>query len=99
VLSGRLVASLTERELAGRLADRGVMRLRIGRRRGGLLERVRELAPAAAWAGDELVVPGAASSRPAVIDLVRSGGAEIVGLTAEEGRLDAFYRELVGDRT
>ena len=99
LVEGRLVASLTEREMAGRLADRGVMRLRIGGRRDGLLERVRELAPAAAWAGDELVVPGAASSRPAVIDLVRSGGGEIVGLTAEEGRLDAFYRELVGDRT
>jgi hypothetical protein len=30
-----------------------------------------------------------------VLDLVRESGAEIQGLTAEEGRLDEFYRELV----
>jgi hypothetical protein len=31
-----------------------------------------------------------------VLDRIREAGAEIRGLTAEEGRLDAFYRELVG---
>jgi Cu-processing system ATP-binding protein len=98
LVEGRLVASLTQREMAGRLADRGVMRLRIGTKPDGLVERVRALAPDADWVGDDLVIPAAASSRPAVIDLVRSAGAEIVGLTAEEGRLDAFYRELVGDQ-
>jgi hypothetical protein len=28
---------------------------------------------------------------------LRDAGVEIRGLTAEEGRLDAFYRELVGE--
>lgn len=95
IVEGRLVAVLTERELAGRLADRGVMRVRLAAPIEGLVDRVRERAPGAAWRGDELVVPGPASMRPAVLDLVRAAGAEIRGLTAEEGRLDAFYQELV----
>ena len=96
IVSGTLVAVLTEHELAARLADRGLMRVRLAARPEGLIERVRERAPGAEWRGDELVVPGAASMRPAVLDIVREAGAEIRGLTAEEGRLDAFYQELVG---
>jgi len=96
IVAGRLVATFTSRDLAARLADRGVMRVRLDQRRPALLERVRERSPEAMWAGDELVVPGPASIRPAVLDLIRETGAEIRGLTAEEGRLDAFYRELVG---
>jgi Cu-processing system ATP-binding protein len=95
LVEGRLVAALTARELQDRLAERGVMRVRLGTRPPGLLERVRRLAPDAAWAADELIVPGGAPSRPAVLDEVRNAGVEIRGLTAEEGRLDAFYRELV----
>jgi len=30
-----------------------------------------------------------------VLDLIRAAGGEITGLTAEEGRLDEFYRALV----
>lgn len=97
LVGGRLVALLTERELADRLADRGVMRLRFASRPAGLLERVRSLAPKVVWAGEELIVPGPAVTRPAVLDRVREAGAEIRGLTAEEGRLDELYRELVGD--
>ena len=97
LVEGRLVALLTERELADRLADRGVMRLRFASRLGGLLERVRSLAPKAVWSGEELIVPGPAATRPAVLDRVREAGAEIRGLTAEEGRLDELYRELVGE--
>jgi Cu-processing system ATP-binding protein len=98
LVEGRLVAVLTERELADRLADRGVMRLRFAARASGLLETVRGLAPKAVWSGEELVVPGPAATRPAVLDAVRHAGAEIRGLTAEEGRLDELYRELVGER-
>jgi Cu-processing system ATP-binding protein len=58
---------------------------------------VRALAPAAVWAGEELVVPGPAALRPRVIDAVRAQGVELRGLTAEEGRLDVLYRELVGE--
>jgi Cu-processing system ATP-binding protein len=95
LVRGRLAALLTNRELADRLSDRGVLRLRVGGRPEGLLERVRTLAPKALWAADELIVPGPAALRPAVIDLVRAQGAAIIGLTADEGRLDDVYRELV----
>jgi hypothetical protein len=32
-----------------------------------------------------------------VLDVVRGLGVEVRGLTAEEGRLDSLYRELVAD--
>jgi Cu-processing system ATP-binding protein len=69
--------------------------VRLAARVAGLLDRVRALAPKALWFGDELIVPGPASCRPSVLDVVRAAGAEIRGLTAEEGRLDAFYRGLL----
>ena len=96
IVAGRLVAQFTERDLAARLADRGVMRVRMASPVGGLIERVREQSPEAHWSGDEMVVPGSASLRPVVLDLIRDAGGEIRGLTAAEGRLDAFYRELIG---
>ena len=95
LVAGRLVATLTVRELQDRLAERGLMRLRLDRRPPGLLEAVRRLAPQAVWAAEELIVPGGAALRPAVLDVVRNAGAHIRGLTAEEGRLDALYQELV----
>lgn len=98
LVAGRLVACLTQRELSDRLSDRGVMRLRFAARPSGLLEAVRRVAPAAVWAAEELIVPGPAAERPRVLDLVRAQGAEIIGLTAEEGRLDELYLELVGER-
>jgi len=97
LVEGRLVASLSARELQDRLSERGVMRLRLAGRPGGLLESVRRLSPQAVWAADELIVPGGAAVRPAVLDVVRAAGAEIRGLTAEEGRLDTLYQELVGE--
>jgi Cu-processing system ATP-binding protein len=97
LVGGRLVASLTAPELKDRLAERGVMRLRLAARPEGLLAAVRELAPASVWAGEELVVPGAAALRPRVLDAVRALGVEVRGLTAEEGRLDVLYRELVAE--
>ena len=97
LVGGRLVADLAAAELKDRLAARGVMRLRLAQRPAGLLEAVRALAPAATWAGEELVVPGPAALRPRVLDAVRGLGVELRGLTAEEGRLDLLYRELVGE--
>jgi Cu-processing system ATP-binding protein len=96
LVHGRLVATLGQRELQDRLADRGVMRLRFSSEPAGLLGAVRALVPTAVWSGEELIVPGPASGRPAVLDCVRQAGAEIRGLTAEEGRLEELYRELVG---
>jgi len=97
LVGGRLVASLTAPELKDRLAERGVMRLRLAARPEGLLAAVRALAPAALWAGEELVVPGPAALRPRVLDAVRALGVDVRGLTAEEGRLDVLYRELVAE--
>ena len=95
LVEGRLAAALTQGELADRLASRGVLRLRLDRRPAGLIEKVRALAPNAIWSGEELVVPGPAADRPRVLDLVRGEGREIRELTAEAGRLDDLYRELV----
>ena len=55
-----------------RLSDRGVMRLRLDRPPDTLLPAVREAAPRALVAGDELVVPGPTAIRPAVLDRVRA---------------------------
>ena len=96
IVGGKLVAELSERDIAAHLADRGVMRVRLQGRGVGLLDRVRQLSPRAVWFGDELIVPGPAAMRPQVLDLIRVAGGEITGLTASEGRLDEFYRELVG---
>ena len=98
LVGGRLVASFTARELTDELADRGVMKVTLDRRPPDLLDAVRRIAPKAVWAADQLIVPAPAAARLAVLDIVRASGAEIRGLTAEEGRLDAFYRELVGRR-
>jgi Cu-processing system ATP-binding protein len=99
LVEGRLAASLTARELADRLAERGVMRVRLGEPEIELMRRVRALEPRAVWAHDELIVPGPAAARPAVLDAIRAAGGAIQGLTAEEGRLDELYRELVRDDT
>jgi Cu-processing system ATP-binding protein len=98
LVEGRLAALLTAGELSDRLASRGVLRLRIGNEPPDLLSKLRRMSPDATRAGDQLIVPGPASARPAVVDLVRESGASILGLTAEEGRLDVFYRDLVGGR-
>jgi Cu-processing system ATP-binding protein len=97
LIAGRLAACFTQREMAERLADRGVMRVRLASCPPGLVAAVRAIAPDAAWvaAQDDLVVPGPATDRPRVLDVVRAFGADIRGLTAEEGRLDTFYRDLV----
>ncbi len=99
LVAGRLVASFTQRELALRLADRGVMRVRVEQTTPGLLAKVRELSPQALFVHDEFIVPGSARSRPDVLDVIRAGGAVITGLAAEEGRLDRFYQELVDGGT
>ena len=96
LVGGRLVALLSSSELAARLAEKGVLRLRLDRRPPGLLESLRSLAPAAAWSGEELVLPSPASLRPALVDAVRAAGAVVTSLTADEGRLDTLYSELVG---
>jgi Cu-processing system ATP-binding protein len=99
LVQGKLVALFTQQELADRLADRGLMRVRVAQPVDGLLARVRERAPGALFVRDEFIVPGSARSRPEMIDVIRAGGGVIVGLTAEEGRLDRFYQALVEGET
>jgi Cu-processing system ATP-binding protein len=95
LVNGRLAATFSAHDLAERLADRGVMRVRLAAPHDGLLDAARRIAPRATWAGGELVVPGAAAARPGVLAALQAAGAEVVSLTAEEGRLDSFYRELL----
>jgi Cu-processing system ATP-binding protein len=71
------------------------MRVRLDACAPGLAERVAALAPGSRWTGEELVVPGGPALRAAAVEAVRAAGVEIRGLTADEGRLDALYRELV----
>lgn len=96
MVAGRLVASFTERELTTTLADRGVMKVTVDGVPAEAFEVVRRLAPSAVVAADQIIVPGSASVRLAVLDALRERGVGILGWSAEEGRLDAFYRELVG---
>jgi Cu-processing system ATP-binding protein len=98
LVRGRLAAMMSVREMTERLADRGVMRVRLRAPVAGLLARLQTVSPQAQWRDDELVVPGRIAARPAVIDTIRAAGAEITGLTTEEGRLDELYRTLVESR-
>jgi Cu-processing system ATP-binding protein len=96
LVGGRLAATFTASELAERLADRGVMRVRLAMVAPALLERVCREAPGTRWSGTELVVPGPASDRPRLLAVIHGAGGTVVGLTTEEGRLDELYRELIG---
>lgn len=95
LVQGCLVAELTQAALRDRLAERGLMRLRLAEVPASLVDAVRRVAPGTTKEGDELLVPGPASLRPLVLDVVRQTGGEVRGLTAEDGRLDALYRDLV----
>jgi Cu-processing system ATP-binding protein len=97
LVAGRLAAVLTQRDLHERLARRGLMRVRGDGVTGEALARLRAIAPGSELRAGEVLVPGAPSLRPAALDALRAAGVEITGLTADEGRLDEFYRELVGD--
>jgi Cu-processing system ATP-binding protein len=96
LVEGRLRVCLTHQELAQRLGQEGVLRLRLSAAPVALLAEVQRRFPRAAWDDGELAIPGPAESRAAAIELVRAGGGEILALTTEDGRLDALYRGLVG---
>jgi Cu-processing system ATP-binding protein len=97
LVAGRLVAVLTQRELHDRLAQRGVMRVRLAAKPESLLTDMQRIAPGSRFELDEFVIPGPPAVRPVALDAIRQQGIEICGLTAEEGRLDTFYRELIGE--
>lgn len=95
LVAGRLVANLGRRELTERLAARGLVRVRLDACPPGLVGRLAAIAPGARWTGEEIVVPAPPALRAAALEIVRASGAEIRGLTAEEGGLEALYREFV----
>jgi Cu-processing system ATP-binding protein len=97
LVAGRLVAVLTQRDLHERLARRGVMRVRASGVSEEALTRLRAVAPGSEIRAGEILVPGATALRPAALDALRAAGVEVRGLTADEGRLDEFYRELIGE--
>jgi Cu-processing system ATP-binding protein len=99
LVAGRLAAVLTQRELHDRLAERGVMRVRMAPAQACEADLLRRAVPGSRWDGSELVIPGPPARRPAALEALRTAGAEIVGLTAEEGRLDALYRAMVEEAT
>ena len=94
--NGRLAAEYSRDRLRAWRDAHGLMRVRVDRAAAGMLESVRALAPDAVMDGDELLVPGSAAGRAAVLDLIRGSGAAITGLVAEDGRLETLYAALVG---
>ncbi len=94
LVDGRLVADVPQRELSERLAERGLMRIRLDTCPPELLARVRAAAPGTRWELSQLVVPGPAACRAAALEAVRAAVPEIRGLVSEDGRLDELYREL-----
>jgi Cu-processing system ATP-binding protein len=99
LVEGRLVADLAQRELSERLAERGVMRIRLDACPKELLARVQAVAPGTQWTLSQLVVPGAAQARAAALETVRAARLQIRGLVSEDGRLDVLYRELASGGT
>ncbi|MEW6337757.1 MAG: ABC transporter ATP-binding protein [Acidobacteriota bacterium] len=98
LVEGRLVAELTGRELAQRLAARGSMRVATGPVTVQARERVAAAVAGAGWEGDDLLVRCSPAQRPEILALLAREGIEARTLVTEEGRLDALYQELVGGR-
>jgi len=73
----------------------GVMRVRPDRAPSQVIAAVREAAPSAVVRMDEIWVPGSGAARAAALEAIRASGAAITGLTADEGRLEVLYAELL----
>lgn len=98
LVEGVLVADISSREMKDRLAARGSMTLRVPSLDETALASLRMVAPDAVLAEGDLVVRGAASLRPRVIEMILARGHRILDLVAEDGHLDDLYREMVGLR-
>ena len=86
---------MSAHELRDRLADCGLMRVRMRTIDDGTLAQVRAIDAETAWNGGELIVSGRATLRPRVLEVLQRAGAEIHDLTTQEGRLDDIYRACV----
>jgi Cu-processing system ATP-binding protein len=96
LVDGKLAALLTQAELTERLANHGVMRLKLAACPPGLVERLDALAPGTRFCAGQLSIPGRASIRAAALDIVRAARVDILSLSADEAHLDLLYRELTG---
>jgi len=95
MVSGRIAGEYSREALRSWRDAHGMMRVRVDRSPADLLPAVVQVCARAVLEGDELRVPGCAAERAAVLDAIRSGGAAITGLVAEDGRLETLYAELV----
>jgi len=95
LVDGRLTATLSAPEMTRRLAGRGVLRIRVSGSADEFLAKAGPVLRAARAVGDEIIVPGAAESRPAALDAIRSTGAEITAISSVEGSLDELFRDLI----
>jgi hypothetical protein len=76
-----------------------VLRVRLPDLSEEMLTRVREVAPDTTTEIGGLLIAGPTVMRLAALDALRAAGGHIESLSAQEGRLDEFYRSLVGGRT
>ncbi len=96
VVRGKLLATMTHRELRDRLRSGGTMRLTIPGQKNSALAVARVHFPAARVAGDELIVDAAPADRASLLEALRSNGVVVGEITTADRSLDDLYRELVG---
>jgi Cu-processing system ATP-binding protein len=94
LVKGRLVADYTREQLRAWLDANGVMWIRLDRAEEAL-DAIHHMGLTATAIDGEVVINGPAAQRAAVLDAVRAAGGTVRGLTAESGRLEALYMELV----
>jgi ABC-type multidrug transport system ATPase subunit len=94
LVRGRPAWCGSARAMSDLLAAHGRLRLRV--RNGGpdLLAHVVPIAAGARWDGRELVVRGSAAVRAEALSAVQRAGAEVLALSAEEGRVEELYQRL-----
>jgi Cu-processing system ATP-binding protein len=92
---GRLAGDYTREQLRQWRETRGLLRVRVDLPPARVLERIGALAAGALVEGDEIQVPCPSADRALVLDLIRASGAAVVGLSAEDGRLESLYAEVL----
>ena len=98
LIRGRLVAALSRQELQDRLDAAGTLRLTIGGRHQEALAIAQRASPRASLSSSaDLLVPGPARDRPALLDGLRASGIGVTALATAERSLEDFYRDLVDE--
>jgi Cu-processing system ATP-binding protein len=92
---GRLAAEFSRERLQAWRDAHGVLRVRVDRPAADVLAAIRPAAPSAVERMGEIWVGGSGADRAAALEAIRANGAGVTGLTADEGRLEALYAELL----